>query len=277
MAEVSQQTGPEFYDLADLVLNYPMPTHWGNLGYWRDIDIHAEDAYSQAGQALAELLAAKLELQPDDRLLDIGFGCGQQFEVWQQAGVGQIAGMNLSTSQLQLAQSQYPELELKQLEAEQLQRWVQVAALRPNKLVALDCAYHFSDKDAFLAAAAELLPQDGCLVLSDLVLGAEEPSWWQALLIKGFCRLARVPYHQWRKPEQIADDYLSKGFARCEIEDIGTHVLPRFGAWYRVFARRHASRLDFKCKLKFKLTACFLSFLSRYQLASYVVIRAQKE
>ena len=78
----------EFHDLAELHLNINPTTQaiessWGNLGYWKDSN-NGQDIvhYPQACQQLAMEVALIADLSPEHKLLDTGFGCGDQLLIW---------------------------------------------------------------------------------------------------------------------------------------------------------------------------------------------------
>jgi len=79
------------------------PTEHGlylNLGYWR----YASDV-DQASDALAMLVAETGRMNSADRVLDCGFGFGDQDLLWaQRLKPRQIIGLNITESQVGIAQ-----------------------------------------------------------------------------------------------------------------------------------------------------------------------------
>src|SRR5262245_5641912 len=77
-------------------LNKPI---WLNLGYWEKAR-----TYPEAAVALAQLLGDAAELNPSDRVLDVGFGFAEQDMYWvKQYDVAHITGLNITAMQVQRA------------------------------------------------------------------------------------------------------------------------------------------------------------------------------
>ena len=144
----------EFHDLAEVALNRQGQS-WGNLGYWQ-----SETEYSDACRALALLLGAQAGLDQQSLVFDAGFGCGDQLLLWlEHFRVAQVRGANLSRSQTayakaKLAKAGFPAAAtaIVQDDINDAEAWT--AALgeeKPSHVLALDCAYHFPDRVAFIA------------------------------------------------------------------------------------------------------------------------------
>ena len=69
----------EFFDCQELVLNIQINESWANLGLWE-----SGDSYSQAGRRMAHELGELARLNSSDSILDIGFGNGDQLQLWRQ-------------------------------------------------------------------------------------------------------------------------------------------------------------------------------------------------
>lgn len=67
------------YGKSHAVLNYPHDTLWQNMGYWADGDT----TFVQACEALTKHVADSIGLGPSDRLLDFGYGCGEEIKYLQ--------------------------------------------------------------------------------------------------------------------------------------------------------------------------------------------------
>lgn len=267
----------EFHDLSEAALNLESGgrTHWGNLGDWQ----HAR-TYPEACEALADRLASGLRLESATRLVDVGFGCGDQILRWiQRYGVRNIAGLNLSHGQTELARrrvadSGHPDVAggLQQGSVDSLSEWALQTGHSPvDAVVALDCAYHFPSRRSFLRQAAQILRPGGRIALSDLILARPGLPLHRRAMLGVMGHFSRIP------SENLVgrDDYLAQwrgaGLEVELIEDITGHVFQPFGEWlarYRAGLEPDvAHRIDWK---KYRATAAFLRWADREQVLRYV-------
>ncbi len=262
----------EFHDLAERALNLEAggATAWGNFGDWS-----AAQSYPDACRALAERLADAAGLVAGDRVMDLGFGCGDQLLLWiESRGVRQLCGLNPSRSQTALAQARlrergHPALAgaLRCAPAESLAR--QDWPWAPDLILALDCAYHFRDRRAFLRRAAAQLPAGGRLAMTDLVLarpprGAERPA------LRLAAAASRIPMANLCSAEQLREDWVAAGFDCLPWQDLTAPVLDGFAAWYPRYRRRlDAAQTRAQRWTKFDVTAAALRWNARHGLLRY--------
>lgn len=72
---------------------------WLNLGYWKE-----SNTYSEACASLAKLLGESADLGPGDRILNVGFGFGEQDIVWIELfNVRHITGINITPLHIEIA------------------------------------------------------------------------------------------------------------------------------------------------------------------------------
>jgi SAM-dependent methyltransferase len=140
------------------------------------------------------------------RVLEVGVGTGAYLDHWQQAGVGHVAGVDLSAAAVSHARGRYPEFAFMQRDLTEPD--LASACGRDFDLVAaLDVLYHVTD-DARLAQALrnvhDVLKPRGLFALHDQFLHrpTEHHSyirwrslddWQAALAAAGFDVVARVP------------------------------------------------------------------------------------
>lgn len=290
-ADPAARARGEFHDLADATaLNHESdgatPTHWGNLGHWP----HPGMRYAQACADLADRMVAGLELGPDTRLVDVGFGCGDQVLRWiAHYGVRDVHGLNLSYSQTALARERLTAAghaalaqQLEQGSATELYAWWSArtgAGVRADAVVALDCAYHFAPaRRVFLRQAASVLGPGGRLALSDLVLARPDLSLRQRAVLAGMARLSRIPAGNLLTAKDYRLQIARAGFEIERFEDLTAAVFTPFGEWLdRYRACLHPAIRRGISWTKYRATAAFLKWAESERVLRYVVCTARRK
>jgi cyclopropane fatty-acyl-phospholipid synthase-like methyltransferase len=155
------------YDLLGEKHLWSERTQYINLGYWRNA--HGID---EASTHLVQLVGERAALGSDDRMLDAGFGFGDQDIHWMQRfRPRHIDGVNVSSRQVTRARQRVHEAGL----TDRITLWLADAA-EPHfpdgtfdKIIALESAFHFCTRRKFFSAANRLLRPGGMLVLTDFV------------------------------------------------------------------------------------------------------------
>lgn len=209
------------------LLNGPHETTWANLGLWRNAD-----GYPGAAAALATRVGRAAQLDGATRLLDVGVGAGEQLAHWvRYFDVPGIVGVELDPGLAHRAHERVARCglgsrvrievgEAGALEPSRLEAWGAFDAL-----VALDCAYHFHPRHAFLMSAARALRPGGRLALTDLVLAHETTD------LNRLARWVGIPPAGLATGEAYGRELAAAGFTAPVIEDLTPDVLGGFTRW----------------------------------------------
>ncbi len=283
----------EFHDLAELHLNINPTTQaiessWGNLGYWKDSNIEQNIVhYPKACQQLAMEVAFIADLNAEHKLLDTGFGCGDQLLIWiKEFNVKNITGLNLSSSQTQFAQENLDNAplninthcEINTADCCLESSWQELDD-DFQRIIALDCIYHFKHKFQYFNLCERHLANNGALVVSDLLLAKEHLPIWHKLLLKSICYLSHIPYQNFKTTKQYQQQLATSGLTITQQKDISEHVFLPFGQWLAEYIPtvKNSPNLPKNISwLKYKGTAKFLAWGFNQDVFRYYVLKIER-
>jgi SAM-dependent methyltransferase len=197
-----------------------------NLGYWRQAA-----TLDEASEALALLVAETARMGSTDRVLDCGFGFGDQDILWARwLAPARITGLNITASQVRIARRRVTELGL---DARVDLRHGSATAMPIESgsmdiVIALECAFHFRTREDFFREAWRVLRPGGRLVAADIIPMPAVSGVRQRLEQRVSWGLVASRF---AIPSENADSrptYFSKlalcGFEEIRIESIRKHV-----------------------------------------------------
>ncbi|MGN7612466.1 SAM-dependent methyltransferase [Magnetococcales bacterium HHB-1] len=212
-------------------------TGFYNVGDWRD---HPENN-AQACKALVarHIEAASLD-RPDLTILDVGCGLGDTTRMIQQARPdSRVTGVNISPKQISEAMRRHPGLDFQVMNATKLT--VPPGSL--DRIIAVEAAFHFDPRTAFLASAHRSLAPDGRMVLTDMIFSSDSNLWGDWIpKVNRQMTLERYPAmcHQ-------------AGWTVESLDDITTDTWPHFCANLRAIGRHKAADQFEPCVLHYIL------------------------
>lgn len=141
---------------------------YANYGYWT----RPQQSIEQAATALTTLVGAAAGLGSGDELLDVGCGYGAgAVRFVQQFGVSKVIGIDVTQIRISsgleyVARNNLEEqIHLRLGDATRIDE----ADASFDKLVSVECAFHFDTREQFLGEAARVLRPGGVLALTDMI------------------------------------------------------------------------------------------------------------
>ncbi|MEO3356335.1 SAM-dependent methyltransferase [Acinetobacter haemolyticus] len=243
---------------------------WSNLGYWQA----QYDDYPLACQSLADQAADSIQLQQQDRVLDLGCGQGASVLHWlKRYHVEQLCAIELQPACIERIQKDLPQVE------SYCQSFLNLNTLHFlnsfDAVICIDAAYH-SHLNSFLNSVIPVLNSKGRVVFHYLMWSDawQQCSYMQKqqyrLLLKG----ADVDWQHLMSEPQLAQTLERHGLSQVKIQDFSEAVLDGF-ARYIEMQPIEKKVLDF-AQLKINMTAKLCRKLYRDGLVRYVQISAVK-
>jgi SAM-dependent methyltransferase len=250
------------------LLNAAFPgSTWGNLGLWTD----AAQAYPAACEALALLLAQRAQLTSGCGVLDVGFGYGDQLQLWKQHfDVGHITGIEADAAGIIEARRKlrgFNDVSL-HLSTE----YLNLPSAHFDRVLALDCAYHFAPRSAFFAEAWRSLRPAGRLALTDLVVADNTGT----ASLKSVAALCQIPPENLLTQRAYEQSLTDLGFCNVRFELLDQKVLLGFGRFAWRLLRRSSRAMLSAGGLKILLTAAIATWLGRNQRVHYMLVSAER-
>lgn len=263
------------YDIVPGLKGINRTARWMNVGYWQDCS-----DYNSACQKLAHLLSVVGKFSPEDQLLDVGCGCGEQDRYWAKIYDGiSITAMDIVEKQVAEAKKQTQDtgksvVTFMKGDAGKLA----FASESFTKVSALDCEYHFATREKFYNEAYRVLKKNGRLTVTDMLPKKGEK--WNRPLQKKWRRGIFIPDENMYDYHHCIALLKKAGFREIDVKVISHEVFTGL-AWY--FVKRFLSprkpidevKINVrKSSFKKKIYPAIWGFL--FGTSEYVVITAMK-
>jgi ubiquinone/menaquinone biosynthesis C-methylase UbiE len=224
----SRRRASTLYDLISTSNYFTERTLFRNLGYWKDSPSTLDDAC----EAMAQLTGESAALSSSDRVLDAGFGFGDQDMYWiEHFQPREIVGINVTQSQLTVAQQRVAERGM----SDRIKLQLGSATSLPfetgsfDKVIALESAFHFDTREDFFREAFRVLRPGGRIVLLDMIpLRNHKPALWKQLVLRFSHQIWQMNAKNMYPADVYADKLRATGFVRAEVQSIHEHVEPHF-------------------------------------------------
>jgi erythromycin 3''-O-methyltransferase len=201
-------------------------TRYLNFGYWAG----GCETYDDACEAMVDLLGKAAELGPGDRVLDAGFGYGDQDFRWlATTEVAEIIGINITPLQIREARSQ---ARLRGL-TERVRFLAGSATDLPfpsasfDKVLSLESPIQFVPRQAFLEQTYRVLRPGGLFAATEILPLAARDGESPAAARRGWERdswFNATPKDNWHSANEYRERLANIGFTDISIQSIRDDV-----------------------------------------------------
>lgn len=273
------------------------PAHWRNLGYWND----RSETFDQACRNLATKLADAAQVRPGCDVLDVGCGLGastfllrERLDNGADSLRGRLVGLDITAQHIRAA--------LARRKDDRPEFMVGSATELPfendsfDRVLALECAFHFPDRRKFFAEALRVLRPGGVLGLADVLIAQRSavirqrmnrvtPPGIRTRVDRITADILKTPTENLVALPEYLDQLHAAGFVDPTSENISDRVFPYFIQHWRrandlaaqesvlrfsgvdpALARQHASAWRLQMRI----------FMFSWPMSDYVIVAAYR-
>ncbi|KDQ63687.1 hypothetical protein JAAARDRAFT_29711 [Jaapia argillacea MUCL 33604] len=222
-------------------------TEWLNMGFWK-----GADSFPQACENLALKLIKAARYEAGDNVLDVGHGSGESLILQLSNPLiprpSRLTGITSLKSHYRRSVARikdfqgsdtasFPRTEVNLYHGDAVFRPTDVNhPLDPSsssptfdRIIALDCAYHFKSRVDFLRQSFARLSPGGRVTLADICFKSSPMDRWRTYLIVSLFGL--MPKENAITVDQYRESLVEVGYTDVTVEDISEFVFPGFRAF----------------------------------------------
>ncbi len=191
---------------------------WGehvHHGYWRT----GRETSLEAAEALAHLVAERLDLRAGMAACDIGCGYGETARLFASRYSIMVEGVTISARQFQFA-ARHPAKGVSIAVCDWLQNTFPDGHF--DRAYAIESSEHIGDKPKFFFEAFRVLKAGGRFVVCAWLASGNATQWQRQYLLEPICRYGRLP--GMGREEDYRNLALASGFNILAADDISAKV-----------------------------------------------------
>lgn len=201
---------------------------WLNLGYWKEAR-----TYPDACVAMVELLGTRAGLQPGDEVLDVGVGFAEQdFVLLERFKVSRVTGIDITPVHIEKGRERVAKRGLQ--DCIDLRLGSATAMEFPDatfdRVLALECAFHFDTREQFLREAFRVLKPGGCIAIADMLPVPGKKTGRATAFARKY---GHVPEANLYDREEYPRRLSAAGFGDVRVESIRQDVFPGMAKYSR--------------------------------------------
>jgi ubiquinone/menaquinone biosynthesis C-methylase UbiE len=250
----------------------PNPPQWMNLGVWKNLN--SSEDFVTACRSTASELADAVDLKPNETVIDVGFGCGDQdFHFLNQYGVSKIIGFNSSRDQVENAIKMCKIRNEKRFEPKYgIAPFLPVQSESADVVLSLDSAYHYNTRSQFIQESWKWLKDDGRIGLVDLVLN-DPPTFLTWLFLIPVAWVIGIPIENLYTAKNYQSMMERHGFDNVQIRTIDHAAFSHLPDFIEAQLARYEPILNPALVKKYSITSRGMRTLAKlkiFKLATFV-------